>query len=766
MNNALIRQAEEHYFYILQQVALAADVDSIEVYLTEAFELGRVMVDQQVPSCELINIHHEAIVRLSQLHPMLTFAQVASRLSKPLMKMSMAYGMAFREQMQQRYHAMVNARLEQSYTLDAVGRLTAGIASDFNNLLGSIIGFAEQAGGAVLEGCFAHGTLAVMQDLAAMPNLTVMQNKLNSLLATEQGLQEKVALNERHFRMLVESSPNIIVRYNQDCSRVFVNPAFTRETGFSAEQVLGKSVNDTNVWLPGMPTEDYCKRLQQVMATGVPEIVQLEWMRPNKCFVSHEMYVVAEYDAAARVIGTLAIGRDVTDRKAAEQQLLHQTSYDTLSGLPNRRLFVNCLYDEIVRAGRGNYRLAVLFINLDHFKNVNDTLGHSVGDQLLTNVAQRIRKCLRESDTVARLAGDEFVAIFPKQCELISIERLAQSITTSLTQPFHLAEHKVYISASIGVAIYPDDADNTESLIACAEQAMFVSKAAGHNSVSFFTRSMQEQVLRRKQLLNDLRDALKKGQFEVHYQPIVDLDSSHIIKAEALVRWRHPELGMVSPDQFIPLAEETELIHELGAWVLQEAVKTAIRWNEQAGAECCRQISVNLSPVQFIKGQCDRMVIDTLHAFGLEPEKIAVEITEGLLLEDSQSVINQLQMLRSAGIQIAIDDFGTGYSAMSYLKKFNIDYLKIDRSFISDLETNPGDQAIAEAIVVMAHRLGLKVIAEGVETIGQLALLAQVNCEYVQGYLYSRPLATEAFLEFVATSNMPAPILLEANSGF
>ncbi|MDP1771124.1 MAG: PAS domain S-box protein [Methylobacter sp.] len=441
------------------------------------------------------------------------------------------------------------------------------------------------------------------------------------------------------------------------------------------------------------------------------------------------------------------------ERKRIEQQMYHQACYDPLTGLPNRRLFWDRLREEIAKAERGGYRLAVLFIDLDRFKEVNDTLGHMAGDGLLVEAAQRIRACVRESDTVARLAGDEFVVILPEVGEIVPQSRVAQCIVESMAQSFLLGEHNVYVSASVGIAAYPQDADNAETLICCADQAMYAAKEAGRNSFSFFTSGMLELAQQRLQLASDLREALGKGQLEVYYQPIIDVVSGQVVKAEALLRWQHPQRGMVSPDMFIPLAEETGAIHEIGDWVFRQAAGMALQWQtlcamgNDSPALC--QISVNMSPRQFICGNPDVAWVEHLQAIGLNPEAIVIEITEGLLLDDQADVLNKLQCFRQSGMQLALDDFGTGYSAMAYLKKFNIDYLKIDRSFVRDLETEPGDRAIAEAIVAMAHRLGLKVIAEGVETEGQCAILAEAGCEYVQGYLHAKPMPAEVFLEYV-----------------
>jgi len=323
-------------------------------------------------------------------------------------------------------------------------------------------------------------------------DFNLMVDKMSAMLTAEQVMREALALNEQRFRTLVENSPDIIARYDRECRRIFVNPVFARETGTSIEQVLNKSTDDISIWRPTMPREVYRKRLQQVMDTGVPDQILLEWMRLDGQWVSHEMYVVAEYDVDGQVIGTLAIGRDVTQRNAVEQQLLHQASYDALTGLPNRRMFGNRLREEIAKADRNGKNVALLFVDLDRFKEVNDTLGHDAGDHLLIDVAQRIRNCVRESDTVARLGGDEYIVILPEVEENSHLARIAQTIVDSLAKPFNLDDTSARISASLGIAIYPRDANNQESLIGCADQAMYTAKGLGRNGFSFFTQDVQE----------------------------------------------------------------------------------------------------------------------------------------------------------------------------------------------------------------------------------------------------------------------------------
>ncbi|OYY49441.1 MAG: hypothetical protein B7Y48_06210, partial [Methylophilales bacterium 28-44-11] len=399
-------------------------------------------------------------------------------------------------------------------------------------------------------------------------------------------------------------------------------------------------------------------------------------------------------------------------------------------------------------ARRSQSNVSLLFIDLDHFKEVNDTLGHHQGDLLLSQAAQRIQLCIRESDVLGRMGGDEFLVILTGASELAHLGRVAQNIIDAMTTPFSLDNNISYISASIGVASYPSDVDNLESLISAADQAMYVAKERGRNGFSFFTPSMQQEVQERLALANDLREAIHKKQLEIYLQPIVEISTEQIVKAEALIRWNHPRHGMVPPDKFIPIAEETGLIHEIGDLVFHKAAEVMSRWLEIDPHGYC-QISVNMSARQFLPSDIGNAWISHLSIINLPANRLVIEITESLLLGEEINIMEKLNRFREAGIEVALDDFGTGYSAMSYLKKFNIDYLKIDRSFVRDLETDQNDRAIAEAIVVMAHKLGLKTIAEGVETEQQKNILAEVGCDYVQGYYFAKPLPVENFLSLV-----------------
>jgi len=388
--------------------------------------------------------------------------------------------------------------------------------------------------------------------------------------------------------------------------------------------------------------------------------------------------------------------------------------------------------------------MALMFIDLDHFKEINDTLGHNMGDLLLVEASKRISDCVRATDIVARMGGDEFTVLLAEIEDIGSIERVAQNIIQKLASSFRLRDEVAYVSASIGITLYPDDAATIEGLFKNADQAMYAAKNQGRNRHNYFTPALQEAAQTKLRLINDLRGALAANQFMVYFQPIVELATGNINKAEALIRWKHPERGMVGPAQFIPLAEETGLILEIGDWVFHEAMRWTKRWRTLYDPEL--QISVNKSPIQFYKDGDDHAAwLSHLRDMDMPGQGLVIEITEGLLLDSNASINGALLTLRNADIQVSIDDFGTGYSSLSYLKKFDIDYLKIDQSFVRHLEANHNDLALCEAIIVMAHKLGIKVIAEGVETKGQRDLLAAAGCDYAQGYLYSRPAPAEEF---------------------
>ncbi len=446
-----------------------------------------------------------------------------------------------------------------------------------------------------------------------------------------------------------------------------------------------------------------------------------------------------------RMIGTHT---DISERKAAEALIWQQANFDALTGLPNRRMLRDRLEQAIKKSKREGQQLACLFIDLDHFKEVNDTLGHDQGDVLLKEAARRISSCLRESDIVARMGGDEFTVILGNLKESSALESILQKLLQALALAFQLGSEQVFVSASIGVTLYPLDATEIEGLFKNADQALYVAKGAGRNRYSFFTPALQEAALNRVRLTHDLHAALIGHQLRVVYQPIVELASGAVRKAEALIRWQHPTRGLISPAEFIPIAEASGLIVDIGEWVFQQVTRQVQAWRVSLDADF--QISVNKSPVQFQRRAKARQPWhEQLQSLGLPGSSIVVEITEGLLLDTSASVAEQLLELSDAGIPVSLDDFGTGYSSLSYLQKFDIDFVKIDQSFVQHLIPACTDLALCQAIIVMAHALGMKVIAEGVETEQQRELLLAAGCDFGQGYLFSKPIAAADFEAFV-----------------
>jgi diguanylate cyclase (GGDEF)-like protein len=473
---------------------------------------------------------------------------------------------------------------------------------------------------------------------------------------------------------------------------------------------------------------------------------------------TEEYNASANIDHVQRTIAKLqqkafSLVTEVNERLLIEQAL-REVNFDKLTGLPNRSVLQDRLHMEIRKAHRDKRSLALLFIDLDHFKEINDALGHHTGDVLLKQAAQRLSMSVRENDTVARLGGDEFTVILSEIDEPSMVGQVAEHILQNLTEPFQLGTDIAYVSASIGITLCPQDADNVAELLRNADQAMYASKNQGRNCASFFTRSMQEAAQKRRRLTNELRDAITGNQLRLFYQPIVELSSGKIRKAEALVRWQHPMRGLINPVEFIGVAEHTGMIVDIGEWVFHEAAEHATYWRTLYPEF---QISINVSPAQFQRKRDVRFKWPQHLRRGKQagqnmPMEISVEITEGLLLDASTAVTSQLLAFRDAGIQVSLDDFGTGYSSLSYLQKFDIDYLKIDQSFVLDLENSPNNVVLCEAIIVMAHKLGLKVVAEGVETAAQRDMLKDAMCDFAQGYLFSRPVPADQFETLLRSS--------------
>ncbi|WP_257878130.1 bifunctional diguanylate cyclase/phosphodiesterase [Ralstonia pickettii] len=566
-----------------------------------------------------------------------------------------------------------------------------------------------------------------------------------------QGAERRRHLEEMRLASLVyASSSEAMMVTTLDGQVVDVNPAFTVTTGYTAQEFKGQSSD-------AIRSECNDGTVIDAMREGVS--TRGSWSgeylirRKDGSEFPALLTVDTFADSALGEPRRVALIHDMTEKKRAEEVIWRQANFDALTELPNRHMFYNRLRQEIARARQASTQLALLFIDLDRFKEVNDTLGHDQGDVLLKEIARRISAIVRGTDTVARLAGDEFTIILPDLPDAGAATPIIRALLARIAAPLQLGEESVEVSASIGVALYPRDADSAESLLVRADQAMFAAKSAGRNQWAVFTPALQRAEQERLRVTSDLRVALTQGQLAVHYQPIVDLLTGKVRKAEALIRWTHPVRGEIDPADFIPVAEDSGLIVEIGKWVLNQALDQLVQWH--ATLDNTLQVSVNKSPLEFRAHQSStESWPKVVERRGLPPHSLVVEITEGSLMADSDEVVEHLHEFRRAGVDIALDDFGTGYSSLSYLKRFDINYIKIDQSFVRSLAHDPKDIALCSAIVSMAHALHIKVIAEGIETEEQKAILVAAGCDYGQGHLFCPPVPRAAFEAFVLNGQL------------
>lgn len=525
-----------------------------------------------------------------------------------------------------------------------------------------------------------------------------------------------------------------------------VNPAFTAITGYTADEIIGSRMSKMS---SGRHSPDFYRVMwNKLQNTGhwSGDI----WNR-NKSgdeFVSH-LIINSCFNDDGTVNCRIGLFADVTEKRKQEALIWRQARFDHLTQLPNRQMFHENLQRSIEQSQRSGMPFALIFMDLDLFKEVNDTFGHDEGDVLLQHVAQRLSKCCRRSDQVARLGGDEFIMIIQDLSGPEDIHPLCNKILHAISKPYKLTVSEARISCSIGVAFYPDDADNATELLKYADFAMYAAKGMGRNQYCLFSSTMRDSVQFRHNLLRDLQLALDNQQFVLHYQPIIHLQSGRIAKAEALVRWVHPEHGHVSPADFIPLAEDSGMIIPLGESIFRQAALQVSRWRSHLHEDMA--VSINVSPAQFqLDGLDSKSWVHVLQELSLPGSAVTIEITERLLMESKEDTYEKLQEFRRAGLQIALDDFGTGYSSLSYLRRFNIDIIKIDQSFVSNLTEDSGNMALCKAIITMSHQLGLKVVAEGVECAQQHNLLLAAGCDYGQGYFYSKPISAEHFTDWLS----------------
>jgi len=543
-----------------------------------------------------------------------------------------------------------------------------------------------------------------------------------------------------------EQSAEAVVISNPDHAILKVNRAFSEITGYEEAEVLGLSP----VVLAASPedVERYPALLDEIRRTGAWQ-GEMFARRKNGEMFPQLLSISRVLDADGRVSHNVVMFRDISEQRQSQQHIQRLAHFDALTGLPNRRLLEDRVSQVLNRVSRNGERMSLVFIDLDRFKNVNDSLGHRVGDELLIQVAGRLRETLREDDTVARLGGDEFILVLP-DTGVKGSSRVAEKVMAALSQPYRIDQHELIVTPSMGVAIYPDDGANYEVLSRCADAAMYRAKDAGRNTFRFFTREMQEHSDRVLSLENALRRALESEQLQLHYQPQISLETNRVVGVEALLRWTHPEFGTISPGEFIPIAEDSGLILAVGEWVLRTAIRQLKIW-QSSGADLFNPLvmAVNISAVQFLRGGLPDLITQILAEYGLPHDCLELELTEGVALGNPNEAIQLMEDLHERGVRLSIDDFGTGYSSLSYLKRFKAYKLKIDQSFVRDISSDPDDKAIVEAIISMARSLGMRTIAEGVETAEQMAYLYDRDCDEAQGYFIAQPMPADAFEDFV-----------------
>jgi diguanylate cyclase (GGDEF)-like protein/PAS domain S-box-containing protein len=590
-------------------------------------------------------------------------------------------------------------------------------------------------------------------ELRARVNVGVRMMELQQRLA-QQVRDVEVAMgrlreSEEMFRQLTENIQEIFFMTDPAIGSIFyISPAYEKIWGRTCESLLRNPKSFLDAVYPEEARERLSRLLLEAMTAGKPFTSEYRITRPDgdvRWISARGFPVCNQKGEAYRYAG---IAQDITARKDAEARIEILAFHDALTGLPNRVEFHNRLVQAIARGKRAKMPVALYFIDLDQFKAVNDTLGHAVGDALLVAVAQRLQSCLRASDTVARIGGDEFAILQTDPFNAEGAAELARKVLRVMSAPFRLADRDVYTSPSIGVTLFPLDSDEPNRLMQNADIAMYHAKQEGRNNFQFFTPALNAEVRKQMVLEADLRRAVEHEEFVLHYQPQMDLRTGRLVGMEALIRWQHPDRGLLLPGTFIALAEATGLIHPITQWVLKQACAQNAAW-QAAGLPCC-PVAVNISPASFKRSDLCRNIAEVLEQTGLPPEFLQLEVTESILLQDEQitAVVPELERI---GIDLAIDDFGTGYSSLNYLHRLPVSKLKIDQSFVLRIPGSPDDAIIAKAIIDLGHALGRTVIAEGVETEAQFTFLREKGCDEGQGYHFNKPLAAEAFEAFLRT---------------
>ena len=563
-----------------------------------------------------------------------------------------------------------------------------------------------------------------------------VHNDVTERRMAEEALRE----SEARYRLMAENSTDMISRTSNKGILLYASDACRRLLGYEPSELVGRSFYD---FIFEVDREEV-RYLSSLIHESGPTTFAYRVEKKDGSLVWFETTSRSVRDAlTGKIREIVGVSRDVTERKRVEEQIEYQAYHDALTGLPNRRLFRDRLTVALAHARRMKHPLAVMFLDLDRFKVVNDTLGHSTGDELLKAIAARLQASLREEDSIARMGGDEFTVLLADLKTPDAAAKIAQKVLDTIALPIQIEGTELFITTSIGIALFPSDGDTAEVLLANADHAMYRAKDAGRNSYQMFTPAMNNRALERLSLENDLRHALDRGELELHYQPQINIASGRVTGVEALLRWNRPGFGLVGPMDFIPIAEETRLIVPIGEWVLREACRQARAW--QGDRESGFRMAVNLSPRQFQHSDLPQVIASALELSGLTPSDLELEITESLAMQNTSRTIATLHRLREMGVQIAIDDFGTGHSSLNYLRSFPIDSVKIDQEFVQEIEGSAPDRAIVSAVIGMARGLRLRVTAEGVETAEQLEFLREQGCEEVQGFLFGEPVPATAF---------------------
>jgi len=587
--------------------------------------------------------------------------------------------------------------------------------------------------------------------LAISPLLDDRGERVGEIYVVHDFTQEKLSRDQLMlWGMVYENSGEAVMITDSENRILSANKAFTTITGYRLEEVIGKnprflaSGRHDQEFFAGM----WNTLLQEGYWRG--EI----WNRRKSGELYPEWLTIAVLrDGEGRISNFIANFSDATVYKANEERIRHLAHHDHLTDLPNRTLLRDRLEQAIAHAQRRGERVALLFIDLDRFKLINDTLGHQMGDKLLQQVAARLREAVRADDTVSRQGGDEFVIVLQEIRDLGHVAHVAAKFLDLVSDEYDIEGERLNITPSIGISVYPEDGENIEDLIKHADTAMYYAKETGRANYQFFTRQLNSALAERMEMEQELRAAVARGEFLPYFQPQIRLSDRRVVGAELLLRWKHPQKGFIPPDRFIPVAEETHLIEEIGLWVLEQAVAQLVRWGADGRKDL--QLAVNVSPRQLDNPHLSSQVGKLIERYGVEPHRLKLEITETALMRDVAKSGLHLQALKALGVKIAVDDFGTGYSSLNYLKRFPIDELKIDRSFIMDIPHDPHDESISLAVISLAHTLDLKVVAEGVETAEQESFLTDADCEYAQGYYYARPMPAEELASYLAEGASP-----------